>query len=84
MYGIYGGYFIHFMCAAAVVLTCSQQHVVDVLTGVSLGQIYSTKTKNINIVMDITMTNPQRGLTISFLNFHTICLCGLGLDVLDN
>ncbi len=33
MYVIHGGYFIYVLCAAAVFLTCSQQHVVDVLAG---------------------------------------------------
>ncbi len=64
MYAIYGGYFIYVICAAAVLVTCSKQHVVDVLAVASLGtcsagaavqQIYSAKTKHINIVMYITM-----------------------------
>ncbi len=66
MYALYGGYFIlYVICAAAVFLTCSQQHVVDVLAVVASlctcsaaaanQQIYYAKTKHINIVMYITM-----------------------------
>ncbi len=32
-----GGLFIYVICAAAILLTCSQQHVVDVLAVASLG-----------------------------------------------
>ncbi len=58
------------LCAAAVFPTCSQQHVVYILAVASLCtwsaaaaavyQIYSTKTKYINIVMYITMPFPTR------------------------
>ncbi len=42
----YGGYFICVICAEAVFLTCSQQHVVDVLAVASLSTCrYSAKTK---------------------------------------
>ncbi len=59
---------MYVICAAAVFLTCSQQRVVDVLAVASLDtcsaassvQIYSAKTKHINIVMYITMVNPPR------------------------
>ncbi len=33
---LYGGYFMYVIFAAAVFLTCSQQHVVDVLGGKNL------------------------------------------------
>ncbi len=57
---------MYVICAAAVFLTCSQQHVVVVLAVASLSacsataaaaalQIYFTKTKYINIVMYIIM-----------------------------
>ncbi len=36
-YMLYGGYLMYVIFAAAVFLTCSQQHVVDVLTVASLG-----------------------------------------------
>ncbi len=48
---MYAMWVIHVICAAAVFLTCSQQHVVDVLAVASLG----TKTKYINFVMYIIM-----------------------------
>ncbi len=69
MYAI-GGYFMYVEFAAAVFITCSQQHVVDVLAVASLStssataaaaawQIYSAKTKYVNIVMYlITMPIP--------------------------
>ncbi len=65
MYAI-GGYFMYDIFAAAVFLTCSQQHVVDVLAVASLGTCsdtaaaYSAKTKYIIIVMYITMPIPPR------------------------
>ncbi len=34
---LYGDYFMYVICAAAVFLTCSQQHVVDVLAVTSRG-----------------------------------------------
>ncbi len=37
-----GGYFKNVICAAAVFLTCSQQHVVDVLAVASLGTCSAT------------------------------------------
>ncbi len=37
VYVILRGYFIHVICTAAVFLTCSRQHVVDVLAVASLG-----------------------------------------------
>ncbi len=72
MYAIWG-YFIYVICAAAVFLTCSQQHVVDILAVASLGtcsaaaaalQICSAKTKHISIVMYITMSIPPRVVVI--------------------
>ncbi len=55
---------VYVICAAAVFLTCSQQHVVDVLAVVAslctcsaaaaTQQIYSAKTKHTNIGMYIT------------------------------
>ncbi len=81
MYAI-GGYFMYVIFAAAVFLTCSQQHVVDVLAVASLGtcsataaaaaaveQIYSAKTKYINIVMYITMPIPPRVVMTEMLFF---------------
>ncbi len=77
-----GGYFMYVIFAAAVFLTCSQQHVVDVLAVASLGtcsataaaaaaveQIYSAKTKYINIVMYITMPIPLRVVMTEMLFF---------------
>ncbi len=71
---------ISYICAAEVFLTCSQKHVVDVLSVASLctrsaaaavaaaaaaaKQIYSTKTKHINIVIYITMPIPSRVVMI--------------------
>ncbi len=65
-----GGYFIHVICAAAVFLTCSQQHVVDELAVANLGtcsaaaaaayQIYSANTKYINNDLYIAMPIPPR------------------------
>ncbi len=61
---------MHVIFAAAVFLTCSQQHVVDVLAVASLGTCSATaaaaaadlfrQDKYINIVMYITMPIPQR------------------------
>ncbi len=59
------------VCAAAVFPTCSQQHVVDILAVARLGtcaataaqQIYSAKTKHINMVIYITMLLPPRVVT---------------------
>ncbi len=76
---LYGGYFMYVICAAAVFLTCSQQHVVDVLAVASLSscsaaaavkQIYSTKTKYINIVLYITMTIPPRVVMTELILHH--------------
>ncbi len=52
------GYLIYVICVAAAFLTCSQQHVVDVLAAPT-HQIYFAKTKCINI-MYITMPIPLR------------------------
>ncbi len=38
---LWGGYFMYVIFAAAVFLTCSQQHVVDVLAVASLGTCFA-------------------------------------------
>ncbi len=42
IHGCYGGYFMYVVFAAAVFLTCSQQHDVDVLAVASLGTCSAT------------------------------------------
>ncbi len=57
---LYGGYFMCVICAAAVFLTCSQQHVVDVFQQQQRCRSITPKTRYINIVMYITMPIPPR------------------------
>ncbi len=46
---LYGGYFMCVICAAAVFLTCSQQHVADVFQQQQRSRSITPKTKYINI-----------------------------------
>ncbi len=61
---LFGGYFMYVIFAAAIFLTCSQQHVLDVLalqvSVLALPLFGLPRPKYINIVMYITMTIPLR------------------------
>ncbi len=64
---LYIGVISYVISAAVAFLTRSQQHVVNVLAVVSWYYSSSSKTKHINIVMYITIPNPQRVVMIEMI-----------------
>ncbi len=86
---LYGGYFIYLICAAAVFLSCSQQHVVDVLAVASLGILALSQQRSRSIpprpnTLTLPCTLPCLCLgELSWQNFYLIILASANTQYLQ-